>query len=251
MGLDGVQHPLAHLRGHLADAAGDPGDGRDGHARELGDLPDGLALVGHRSTSLQGLTICTLGFSNRLQDDRCSVSEFTGSQTRIPHNDRMYAPCPAAPRSHRVARPPASGSTENRGLFLGGEVHYFRLARSLWRERLQQLKDAGCNTLATYVPWLWHELPDGSVDVTGRTHEQRDLAGFLDLANEHGAAASIARPGPFIMAEIKNEGVPVPRLRRHPRCYPPPGTERSIPTRTAGLSRARRSSTRRAAGMPR
>jgi beta-galactosidase len=87
------------------------------------------------------------------------------------------------------------------GLFLGGEVHYFRLARSLWRERLQQLKDAGCNTLATYVPWLWHELSDGSVDLTGRTHEQRDLAGFLDLAHEMGLYV-VARPGPFFLAEI-------------------------------------------------
>ena len=92
-------------------------------------------------------------------------------------------------------------------LLLGGEVHYFRLARSLWRERLQQLMDCGCNTLATYVPWLWHELPDGTTDVTGRTHEQRDLAGFLDLAGEMGLYV-VARPGPFIMAEIKNEGVP-------------------------------------------
>ena len=82
-------------------------------------------------------------------------------------------------------------------------------------ERLQQLKDCGCDTLATYVPWLWHELADGSVDVTGRTHEQRDLAGFLDLANEMGLYV-VVRPGPFIMAEIKNEAS-LPRLRRSRR----------------------------------
>ena len=35
--------------------------------------------------------------------------------------------------------------------FLSGEVHHFRLARSLRPERLQQLKNGGCNTLATYV----------------------------------------------------------------------------------------------------
>jgi beta-galactosidase len=117
------------------------------------------------------------------------------------------------------------------GLFLGGEVHYFRLARSLWRERLQQLKDAGCNTLATYVPWLWHELSDGSVDLTGRTHEQRDLAGFLDLAHEMGLFV-VARPGPFIMAEIKNEGVPY-RVYDAPGVLPTTWDGATIPTRTA------------------
>ena len=54
VGLDGLQHPPPRVRGHLADAPGHPGDRRDGDAGELGDLPDGLALVGHRSTSLQG-----------------------------------------------------------------------------------------------------------------------------------------------------------------------------------------------------
>jgi len=116
-------------------------------------------------------------------------------------------------------------------LFLGGEVHYFRLARAQWRERLQQLKDCGGNTLATYVPWLWHELADGSVDLTGRTHEQRDLAGFLDLAAEMGLHV-VVRPGPFIMAEIKNEGVPY-RVYDAPGVLPTTWDGVTIPTRTA------------------
>jgi beta-galactosidase len=116
-------------------------------------------------------------------------------------------------------------------LFLGGEVHYFRLARAQWRERLQQLKDCGGNTLATYVPWLWHELADGSVDLTGRTHEQRDLAGFLDVAAGMGLYV-VVRPGPFIMAEIKNEGVPY-RVYDAPGVLPTTWDGATIPTRTA------------------
>jgi beta-galactosidase len=116
-------------------------------------------------------------------------------------------------------------------LFLGGEVHYFRLARTLWRERLQQLKDCGCNMVATYVPWLWHELADGTVDVTGRTHEQRDLVSFLDLAAEMDLYV-VARPGPFIMAEIKNEGVPY-RVYDEPGVLPTTWDGATIPTRTA------------------
>ena len=110
-------------------------------------------------------------------------------------------------------------------LVLAGEVHYFRLARQVWAQRLDQLRDAGCDTVATYVPWLWHELPDRGIDLTGRTHPQRDLAGFLDLAHAKGLRA-IVRPGPFIMAEIKNEGLPY-RLYEHTRtCCRPPGTVR-------------------------
>lgn len=167
---------------------------------------------------------------------REKVSSVTPVETQMAHHEGMS---PAMP-DHRISIT-GRHSIELRDrriwldgvprLLLGGEVHYFRLARSLWRERLQQLKDCGCNTLATYVPWLWHELPDGTRDLTDRTHEQRDLAGFLDLAAEMGLYV-LVRPGPFIMAEIKNEGVPY-------RVYDPPGVlpttwdGATIPTRTA------------------
>ncbi|WP_446215341.1 beta-galactosidase [Micromonospora sp. IBHARD004] len=104
-------------------------------------------------------------------------------------------------------------------LLLSGEVHYFRLARTDWADRLDRLRECGGDTVATYVPWLWHELPDGSVDLTGRTHEQRDLAGFLDLAHQRGLRA-VVRPGPFIMAEVKNEGIPYRVYEEHPHLLP-------------------------------
>ena len=72
-------------------------------------------------------------------------------------------------------------------------------------------KDCGCNTLATYVPWLWHELADGTVDVTGRTHEQRDLAGFLDLAPRDGAVRRRAS-GAVHHGRDQERGRSVPRL---------------------------------------
>ncbi|MGH2544461.1 MAG: beta-galactosidase, partial [Ardenticatenaceae bacterium] len=63
------------------------------------------------------------------------------------------------------------------------------------------------NTLATYIPWLWHQLKEGVTDVDGHSHPMRDLAGFLDLAADMGFLI-IPRPGPYIMAETINEGVP-------------------------------------------
>ncbi|ASW54973.1 beta-galactosidase [Plantactinospora sp. KBS50] len=116
-------------------------------------------------------------------------------------------------------------------LLLAGEVHYFRLARRDWADRLDRLRDCGADTVATYVPWLWHELPDRTVDLTGRTDERRDLAGFLDLAHDRGLHA-IVRPGPFIMAEIKNEGVPFRLYADHPHLLASTWDGAPIPTRT-------------------
>jgi beta-galactosidase GanA len=85
-----------------------------------------------------------------------------------------------------------------------GELHYFRIPRDQWRHRLDLLIGAGFNTLAVYIPWLWHQLVEDESDFDGRSHPLRDLAGFLDLAADMGLLI-IARPGPYIMAETINE----------------------------------------------
>lgn len=104
-------------------------------------------------------------------------------------------------------------------LVLAGEIHYFRVPREQWGERLAQLRAAGANAVATYVPWLWHELPDGTLDLTGATRPERDLGAFLDLCAAEGLWC-IARPGPFQMAELKNEGLPHRLYREHPEIVP-------------------------------
>jgi beta-galactosidase len=87
------------------------------------------------------------------------------------------------------------------------EFHYFRTPPEQWAHRLGLLQTAGFNTLATYIPWLWHQLEEGVADLHGRSHPMRDLAAFLDLAAEMGFWL-IPRPGPYIMAETINEGIP-------------------------------------------
>ncbi|WP_314175330.1 beta-galactosidase [Streptomyces winkii] len=104
-------------------------------------------------------------------------------------------------------------------LVLAGEIHYFRLKRSDWQSRLDLAKEAGLNTIATYIPWMWHETADGSIDVTGRTRPERDLGAFLDLCVAEGFHV-IARPGPFTMAELKGEGVPHRVREEHPEIVP-------------------------------
>ncbi|SDP41926.1 beta-galactosidase [Pedococcus dokdonensis] len=114
---------------------------------------------------------------------------------------------------------------------MAGEVHYFRVARDEWEQRILLLKEAGCNAVASYIPWLWHELPDGSIDVTGATRPERDVAVFIDLCAQHGLWF-IARPGPFIMAELKNEGLPFRLYTEHAEIVPTGWDGRPAPSRT-------------------
>lgn len=92
-------------------------------------------------------------------------------------------------------------------LIQAGELHYFRTPPEQWSHRLGLLKAAGFNALATYIPWLWHQLAEDTSDFDGHSHPMRNLAGFLDLAADMGMWI-MARPGPYIMAETINEGIP-------------------------------------------
>ena len=116
-------------------------------------------------------------------------------------------------------------------LLIGGEVHYFRLKREEWQDRIDKLKGAGCNVVASYIPWLMHEPVEGQVDLDGSTHANLDLGGFIDLCKENGLYF-FARPGPFIMAEMKNEGLPYWVYTKHPEIVPVTWDGKIVPTRT-------------------
>ena len=53
-------------------------------------------------------------------------------------------------------------------IMMAGEIHYYRVAREAWTDRIEHLKAAGCNTVASYIPWLLHERADGTFDLEGR-----------------------------------------------------------------------------------
>ncbi|WP_256793260.1 beta-galactosidase [Terrabacter sp. Ter38] len=116
-------------------------------------------------------------------------------------------------------------------IVMSGEVHYFRVARAEWGQRLDLLVEAGCDTVASYIPWIFHELPDGSIDVAGETRPERDIGAFIDLAASKGLRF-IARPGPFIMAELKNEGIPFSVYRDHPEVIPVGWDGETVSSRT-------------------
>jgi beta-galactosidase len=97
----------------------------------------------------------------------------------------------------------------------GAEVHYFRVPRDQWEDRILKVKAAGCNLISTYIPWLWHEPEEGAYDLTGKTRPERDLDSFLSLVEQHGLWC-VVRPGPYVMSELKREGIPGWLPERYP-----------------------------------
>ncbi|XP_067607749.1 LOW QUALITY PROTEIN: beta-galactosidase-1-like protein 2 [Pseudorca crassidens] len=85
----------------------------------------------------------------------------------------------------------------------GGSVHYFRVPREYWRDRLLKMKACGLNTLTTYVPWNLHEPERGKFDFSGNL----DLEAFVLLAAEVGLWVILC-PGPYICGEMDLGGLP-------------------------------------------
>lgn len=98
---------------------------------------------------------------------------------------------------------------EGRDFFLSSAAfHYFRTPPELWRDRFQKIKDAGFNTVETYVPWNWHErdLPSGLDDFS--KVDLSELEAWLKMAQDEFGFYTIVRPGPFICAEWGGGGYP-------------------------------------------
>ena len=106
---------------------------------------------------------------------------------------------------------------DGKEIFLfGGEIHYFRLPRSEWEDRILKAKAAGMNTVSTLVPWMYHEPRQGEVDIRGQREPETDLGAFLGLIQKHGMYC-ILKPGPYIMSEMRNHGLPDWLFDRYPQ----------------------------------
>lgn len=90
-----------------------------------------------------------------------------------------------------------------RTLILSGAIHYARSTPAMWPELMRQSKEAGLNTIETYVFWNLHERERGIFDFSGRL----DLFRFCELAEQYGLHV-ILRIGPYICAEINYGGLP-------------------------------------------
>jgi beta-galactosidase len=86
---------------------------------------------------------------------------------------------------------------------ISGELHYGRIPRGYWRDRLKKARAMGLNAISTYVFWNVHEPKPGIYDFSG----QYDVAAFVRIAQEEGLYV-ILRPGPYACAEWDLGGLP-------------------------------------------
>jgi len=86
---------------------------------------------------------------------------------------------------------------------ISGEMHYARIPREYWRDRLKKARAMGLNTISTYVFWNAHESSPGVYDFSGSL----DVAAFIRMAQEEGLYV-ILRPGPYSCAEWDLGGYP-------------------------------------------
>ncbi|XP_050506215.1 beta-galactosidase-1-like protein 2 [Diabrotica virgifera virgifera] len=96
-----------------------------------------------------------------------------------------------------------------------GALHYFRVPRDYWKDRLRKYRAAGLNTVETYVPWNLHEYEDGVYDFGNGGSDFQDFLDldlFIKLAKEEDLFV-ILRPGPYICAEWDFGGLPSWLLR--------------------------------------
>jgi len=91
-----------------------------------------------------------------------------------------------------------------RQYIFAGEFHPFRLpSPDLWRDILQKMKASGLNAVSIYFDWGYHTSKPGEYDFTGI----RDMDLVLKMAAEEGLYV-IARPGPYVNAELTRGGFP-------------------------------------------
>lgn len=88
-------------------------------------------------------------------------------------------------------------------LILSGEMHYPRVPREYWHDRLKKAKAMGLNTVCTYLFWNVHEPQPGKWDFEGNA----DFVAFIMACQEEGLYV-LVRPGPYVCTEWEFGGYP-------------------------------------------
>ncbi|MDO5736967.1 MAG: beta-galactosidase, partial [Propionibacteriaceae bacterium] len=121
----------------------------------------------------------------------------TGNQIIFPGNDG---------EAHDVTFDKRSFMIDGERLHLwSGELHHWRVpSQDGWRDVMQKLRAAGFNAVSLYFFWGMHQAEEnGEFDFTG----PRDIDKLLTMASEEGLYV-VARPGPYINAEVAMGGLP-------------------------------------------
>ena len=86
---------------------------------------------------------------------------------------------------------------------ISGDMHFQRVPRAYWKDRLHKARAMGLNTITTYVFWNLLEPSPGTFDFSGNN----DVVAFVKAAQAEGLNV-ILRPGPYICGEWDAGGYP-------------------------------------------
>ncbi|NVM95590.1 beta-galactosidase [Arthrobacter wenxiniae] len=108
-------------------------------------------------------------------------------------------------KPHTVTTDARSMMVDGRRLnVFSGEFHYWRLpSPGDWRDVFQKMRASGFNAVSLYFFWGLHSTEPGRFDFTGI----KDIDLLLTMAEQEGLYV-IARPGPYVNAEISMGGLP-------------------------------------------
>ncbi len=84
-----------------------------------------------------------------------------------------------------------------------GSMHYFRIPKDYWEDRLIKLKQCGLNAVETYLAWNLHEAEEGCFNFSNGL----DFEQFVLQAQKLGLMV-LVRPGPYICSEWDFGGLP-------------------------------------------
>lgn len=100
---------------------------------------------------------------------------------------------------------------DGRRIFIkSGAFHYFRTpGEQMARDRFAKMKSGGYNCVDIYFNWNYHSANEGEYDFSG----VKDVRKVLRAAQDVGLFV-IARPGPFINAEVNAGGLPFWLLKK-------------------------------------
>lgn len=127
----------------------------------------------------------------------CLLSPFVLAQ------DLKNPPAPT-PTPHKVSIDDENYLIDGKPIqIISGEIHYQRVPKEYWRDRIQRIKAMGCNTICTYIFWNMHEPHPGEWNFSGNL----DIAEFCRIGQQEGMWV-IVRPGPYVCAEWEFGGFP-------------------------------------------
>jgi len=117
---------------------------------------------------------------------------------------KLHAQAPLPNASHTLRASGDHFEMDGRPFqIIAGAIHYTRVPRAYWRDRLKKARAMGLNTVETYVFWNLHEPEPGRYDFSG----ENDVAEFIREAQQEGLFV-ILRPGPYVCAEWEFGGYP-------------------------------------------